>query len=89
MLILISNEIYKYVQVQRESDCLVWIHIWGKSISFPYVINVGVTYIRPEGSLYAVADDFENMCESIRNKSKTSPVFICSDTNSRTSDIPD
>ena len=89
MLILISNKIYKYVQVQRESDCLVWIHIRGKSISLPYVINVGVTYIPPEGSPYAVADDFENICESIRNKSKTGPVFICGDTNSRTSDIPD
>ena len=47
LLILISNKIYKYVQVQRESDCLVWIHIRGKSISLPYVINVGVTYVPP------------------------------------------
>ena len=89
MLILISNKIYKYVQVQRESDCLVWIHIRGKSILLPYVINVGITYIPPEGSPYAVSDDFENICESIRNKSKTGAVFICGDTNSRTSDIPD
>ena len=89
MLILISNKIYEYVQVQRESDCLVWIHIRGKSISFPYVINVGVTYIPPEGSPYAVANDFENICESIRNKSKTGLVFICGDTNSRTSGISD
>ena len=89
MLILISDKIYEYVKVQRESDGLVWIHIRGKSISLPYVINVGIIYIPPEGSPYAVADDFENICESIRNKSKTGPVFICGDTNSRTSDIPD
>ena len=75
MLILISNKTYKCVQVQRESDCFVWIHIRGNSISLPYDINVGVTYIPPEGSPYAVTDDFENICESIRNKSKTGPVF--------------
>ena len=89
MLILIYNKIYKYVQVQGESECLVWIHIRGNSISLPHDINVGVTYIPPEGSPYAVADDLENICESIRNKSKTSSVFICGATNSGTSDIPD
>ena len=67
----------------------MWIHIGRKSISLPHDIDVGGTNIPPEGSPYAVADHFENICESIGNKSKTGPVFICGDTNSRTSDIID
>ena len=43
----------------------------------------------PEGSPYACPDDFENLGEMIRKKSKTGPVLICGDANSRTSEIPD
>ena len=75
--------------MQREPDTLVWITIQGKYLSLPYNVNIGVIYTPPEGSPYACPDDFENLGEMIRNKSKTGPVLICGDANSRTSEIPD
>ena len=44
MLIFISDMLYKYVRVNRESDSLVWIQIQGKCLSKPYDINIGVIY---------------------------------------------
>ena len=89
MLVFISNALHKCVKVTRESDALVWVHIQGKYLTLPYDINIGIVYIPPEGSSYANYGDFENIGESIRNKSKSSQVYICGDTNSRTSDVVD
>ena len=89
ILILISNKMHDSIQVRRESDTLVWITIQGKCLSLPYNVNIGIIYMPPEGSPYACPDDFENLDEMIRKKSKTGPVLICGDANSRTSEIPD
>ena len=89
ILILISNKMHDSIQVQRESDTLVWITIQGKCLSLPYNVNIGIIYMPPEGSPYACRDDFENLGEMIRKKSKTGPVLICGDANSHTSEIPD
>ena len=89
MLIFISDMLYKYVRVNRESDSLVWIQIQGKCLSKPDDINIGVIYIPPEGSPYANIDDFDILGESVRNKSKNGQVYICGDTNARTSELVD
>ena len=89
MLIFISDMLYKYVLVNRESDSLVWIQIQGKCLSKPDDINIGVIYIPPEGSPYANIDDFDILGESLRNKSKNGQVYICGDTNARTSELVD
>ena len=89
MLILVSDALHKYVRVTRESDSLVWLQLQGKCLSLPYDVNIGVVYIPPEGSPYADTDDLGHLCEAIRNKSKSGRVFICGDTNARTSEIID
>ena len=40
-------------------------------------------------SHYADTDDLGNLCEAICNKSKSGRVFICGNTNARTSEIID
>ena len=89
MLVFISNVLHKCVNVTRESDAPVWVHIQGKYLTLPYDINISIVYIPPDGSSHANSGDFENIGESIRNKSKSSQVYICGDTNSRTSDVVD
>ena len=77
MLIFISDMLYKYVRVNRESDSLAWIPIQGKYFAKLHDINIGVIYIPPEGSPYANIDDFDKLGESVRNKSKINQVCIC------------
>ena len=67
------------IQVQRESDTLVLITIQVNYLSLPYNVTIGVIYMPPEGSSYACPDDFDNLGEMIRNKSKTGPVLIRGD----------
>ena len=89
ILVFVSDALHKHVRLSWESDCLVWLQLQGKRLSLPYDINIGIVYIPPEGSPYANADDFDNLCEAIRNKSKSGRVFICGDTNARTSELVD
>ena len=53
------------------------------------MISISVSYIPPEGSPYANIDDFDILGESVRNKSKNGQVYICGDTNARTSELVD
>ena len=67
MFVFVSDTLHKYVRSRWESDCLVWMQLQGKCVSLPYDINFGAVYIPSEGSLYANVDDFDNLCEAIRN----------------------
>ena len=70
ILILISNKMHDSIQVQRQSDILVWITTQGKYLSLPCNVNIGIVSMSPKGSPYACQDDFENLGEMICNKSK-------------------
>ena len=72
MLILISDMLFEYVRVNRESDS----QIEGKCVFKLYDINVGVIYISPEGSPYANIDNFDILGESVRNNSNKLARYI-------------
>ena len=60
-----------------------------RKVSLPSNVNIAKIYMPLQGSPYDIPDDFDDLGEMIHIKSKTGPVLICGDANSRTCEIPE